>query len=108
MSLGYLNRKKGNIKWLCGGSLISKRHILTAAHCVYNRTDLTIARLGEYDLYSESDGADPIDVRIKRGILHPAYDPNTYENDIAVLRLKNEIEFTSWYFFFIRFLLLKN
>lgn len=47
-----------------------------------------MARLGEYDLVSSNDGANPIDMIIDRKIVHENYVSNVVLNDIALLRLQ--------------------
>ncbi|XP_019868222.1 trypsin-1 [Aethina tumida] len=81
-----------NNRFYCGASLINNKYILTAAHCVngFSRERLTAVFL-DHDR-SNSFETKTISRKIKRIIRHRSYGQGgTYNNDIAILQLDNEV-----------------
>ncbi|XP_053695108.1 CLIP domain-containing serine protease B4-like [Sabethes cyaneus] len=111
-ALIHFGNKPYETEFECGGVLISSRYVLTAGHCVSDRTkwsNLTV-RLGEWDTESTVDCiaiegneefycADPaIDVPVEKVIIHEQYAlrHRPQLNDIAVLRLAEPVNTTTW------------
>ncbi|XP_055540540.1 venom serine protease Bi-VSP-like [Wyeomyia smithii] len=73
-------------RFLCGGTLITSRHVLSSAHCIQNL--LFFVRLGEYDITSDNDGANPVDIYVEKTFVHEQYNAKTIQHDIALIRLQ--------------------
>lgn len=81
------------VQYLCGGSLVSDRFVLTAGHCINSAEHgpATKVRLGELALDSSNDEAFPEDFNIAETIPHPDYRLTSQYNDIALMKLDRKV-----------------
>merc|ERR1719322_483557 len=78
---------------MCGGTIVNKKFVITAAHC-YNSmfTDLRVI-VGEHNVCDGVNEGGKL-IKVKKMTLHPDYNSRTIDNDIAVLELAEDLTFT--------------
>ena len=76
----------------CGGAIISKNCILTAAHCMLYPADSMYVIVGEHDSEINTETPHTQVIGIEQYFIHENYDENTVDNDIAIIRLESSID----------------
>jgi len=79
----------------CGGSIINANYILSAAHCGHNQSPRNFQIVAGEHNNEQNEGPEQVR-RVAEIINHPNYDPDTYDNDIAIWRLSTPLELNEY------------
>lgn len=96
VALGWTQSDKNEIKWACGGSLITEDTILTAAHCTFNheREEPDVVRLGDLNLLTDDDEKETQQLEVASIVRHPNHRPRY--NDIALIKTRSKVNVTKY------------
>nr|AAQ75386.1 trypsinogen [Pediculus humanus]AAQ82537.1 trypsinogen [Pediculus humanus] len=85
----YLVAMLNNGNFFCGGSVVAPNLVVTAAHCVYEQNHKSLAfRAG-----SSKANVGGVVVKAKKVHVHPKYDDQFVDYDVAVVELQQDLEF---------------
>lgn len=97
----YLNKATG-LSFNCGGTLISAKTVITAAHCIYTstknyRAHEVVLYLGRYSLIDWSE-VGSIATNVEEIIIHTDYkkQKESFDADIAVLIMTKHVDFNEY------------
>lgn len=97
----YLNKPTG-LSFNCGGSLVSSKSVITAAHCIHTstknyRAQEIILYLGRYSLVDWSETGS-IATNVDQIIIHSDYKihRDSFDADVAILIMSKRVEYNQY------------
>ncbi|CAH2098476.1 unnamed protein product [Euphydryas editha] len=90
--------ERATLKYICGGTLVSNIFVLTAAHCVTINGAAVLPEilgisLGKHNLIGGDVGSQ--EKQVHQIIVHEEFIHKTLDNDIALLKMKTSVEYSS-------------
>lgn len=89
-SVAYLTHQNGRLQFQCGGSVLTKNFILSAAHCVNNEKSEGVVRAGSL----EKDTGGEL-VNIKKSIIHEKFNRQLIVYDFVLFLLDTPLQLSS-------------
>ncbi|WP_104402695.1 S1 family peptidase [Vibrio penaeicida] len=82
------NQQYGSL--YCGGTTLNANYVLTAAHCIDDRTDIQLFTKVVPQLQYRTDYPSNVSrYQVSQIYVHPSWDSTTFKHDIAILKLES-------------------
>lgn len=90
-SEGAMVNNQPQLEYKCGASIIHPEVLLTVAHCVADSQKTYHIKAGMLDVQTEDGVSGTQQLRVNRVIVHPRFNKQTLEYDVAILILNSPL-----------------